>query len=281
MEKRLPYCHQSQIIRSRASLVKQALPTHGLRQLSPFLLLQHYGPEYIAPSTKAGEIHPHPHKGTEIISMVLQGCLEQKDSHGNHLKLESGDVSWLTAGAGIIHSEIPHPRHYKKGGPLEVIHLWINLPQKFKQISPYTQLTRAPQSPYFSAPGIELKIIAGTYKNINGLFHTFTPLSLFLLEIQEKQDWVYQAPAAFQGALYFLSGEGIVNEQAVKAGQIYCFDDKGLQLHSKSRSRCLLVSGSPIAEPMVRWGPFVMTSQQEVIQAQQDYYAGKMGVLID
>src|SRR5215217_2067334 len=156
--------------------VKQPLPNNELDSVSPFILLHHGGPTHHAPGEIKARLSPHPHRGFEPVTFLFSGKLHHKDSTGSEGFLQSGDVQWMTAGSGIIHSEGPSAEFAKEGGDIELIQLWVNLPRDQKMTTPRYQDIKNETIPSLHENGFELRMVAGTHKNVKGPASTFTPI---------------------------------------------------------------------------------------------------------
>ncbi|GAB4091866.1 pirin family protein [Flaviaesturariibacter terrae] len=261
--------------------VKQPLPADGLDGLSPFILLHHAGPQQHAPGALQARLSPHPHRGFEPVTFLFSGKLHHKDSTGSEGFLESGDVQWMTAGSGIIHSEGPSADFAREGGSMELIQLWVNLPREHKMTAPKYQDIKSRQMPVVTAPGIRAQLVAGEFGGQRGPASTFTPMLALMvffeaggrLEVPLPQDWNAMA--------YVLAGSVAAGETVLDAANLGVFngDGDGVLLEARENGYLLLLAGEPIAEPVVQYGPFVMNYPGEIRQAILDYESGRMGVL--
>lgn len=255
--------------------------------MSPFLLLDYAAPVEIPPS--AGEprgVGEHPHRGFETVTIVYQGEVEHRDSGGNHGKIGPGDVQWMTAASGVVHEE-KHGREFtSKGGTMEMVQLWVNLPARLKMSPPGYQdiLDRnIPKVPLAGGAGT-LRVIAGDFAGVRGPARTFTPVDLWDLRLRAQGQAELRLPTGHTTALLVLQGEVQLNgAQAVKAAELATVAREGerLSLEALTDATVLVLSGEPIDEPVVGYGPFVMNSEAEIQKAIRDFQMGRMGALVN
>lgn len=269
-----------------ATIVKQALPTAEVQQISPFLLLHHFGPTFAPIGGDPLDVGPHPHRGFEPVTFLYSGGIRHKDSRGNEGILSGGDVQWMTAGMGIIHSEKASPTFLEQGGVMEGIQLWINLPAQDKMMQPAYQDIKSEHIPAWqSADGkTSYRLVAGSYQGMSGPASTRTPILALQVELQPGAELSIDIPEGFQSMLYWLNGE-VADEEGVVYGDEtllhFSLDGHLIALKGLQPSRGLLLAGAPIHEPLAQWGPFVMNTQTEIMAAMRDYQMGKMGVYIE
>ncbi|WP_299050764.1 pirin family protein [uncultured Polaribacter sp.] len=266
--------------------LRQPLPTQGIENVDPFLLLHHYGPYAISEFNNPFDLGPHPHRGFEPITLLFKGEQFHRDSLGNEMVVKAGGVQWTTAGRGIIHAEAPTKTFVKKGGDLEGIQLWLNLPAKDKMITPNYQHLEDEEIPkiFSDDKKVQLNIIAGTQKEATGKIKTQTEVNVFTAKAEENGNLEIEVPKHHQSLLYLLEGEVVVNGQEnLKKGnnQMVTFNQDGNTFHfnAKSKSTLLILSGAPIQEKVTQYGPYVMNTQTEILEAMRDYQQGKMGYL--
>lgn len=261
--------------------VKQPLPTHELEQVSPFILLHHAGPHTYQPGAYKARISPHPHRGFEPVTFLFSGKAHHRDSLGNEGFLESGDVQWMTAGSGIIHSEGPSEAFSKEGGVLEMIQLWINLPRAHKMTAPKYQDIPSARIPEISEEGLRIRLVAGQYKDVKGPADTFTPITAMMIHAEAGATFSMPLPAAHHALVYVLDGQLDVQGTEIDALHMGIWNEDGdaISFSVKSKAKLLLLAGEPINEPMSSYGPFVMNYPGEIRQAILDYETGKMGTL--
>ena len=266
--------------------LRQPLPSEGIENVDPFILLHHYGPYAISEFNNPFDLGPHPHRGFEPITLLFQGEQFHRDSLGNEMVVKAGDVQWTTAGHGIVHAEAPTKEFVKKGGTLEGIQLWLNLPAKDKLMPPNYQHLEAAQIPkiFSEDQKVQLNVIAGNQKDQTGLIKTQTTVNVFTAEAQENGMLDVDIPQNHQSLIYVLDGTVLVNDTKVlKKGenQMIVFNQDGNSIHFKAKttSTILILSGEPILEKVTQYGPYVMNTQTEILEAMRDYQQGKMGYL--
>lgn len=255
--------------------------THG-EQLSPFLLLDYAGPHHFAPGTEKRGVGEHPHRGFETVTVVYAGEVEHRDSTGKGGVIGPGDVQWMTAGAGILHEEFHSEAFVRQGGELKMIQLWVNLPAKDKMTPPGYQSITAEAIPTITLPDNagHLRVIAGHYDDVNGPAHTFSPLNVWDLQLNQGHDVTLHQPDGWSTALVVLEGDVQVNEtESVREGQLVVFSQKGETLHlsANADTKVLLMAGEPLQEPIVGYGPFVMNTKTQIIEAVSDFNSGRFG----
>lgn len=266
--------------------VKQPLPTMKVEQVSPFLLLHHFGPISVEPGADPLDLGPHPHRGFEPVTFLYSGGIRHKDSRGNEGILQDGDVQWMTAGRGIIHSERGSKAFLESGGVMEGIQLWINLPKQHKMAQPGYQDIKAARIPVLEEDEgrVRLRVVAGNYKGTTGPARTFTPLLALQGHLQPGGFAAIELPEHFNALAYVLKGQVKLNESFSYAGEHLLHfrnDGEGFSLRAEAESQVLILAGEPIDEPVASWGPYVMNTQTEIMQAIRDYQMGKMGVYVD
>jgi redox-sensitive bicupin YhaK (pirin superfamily) len=269
-------------------LVNRAFPTRQLSDLDPFLLLDEIGPKDLAPREAKGA-PDHPHRGFETVTYMLDGKFEHKDSRGNAGKLGPGDVQWMTAGAGVVHSEMPEREFAQKGGQLHGFQLWVNLPRKDKMIDPRYQDIPSPKIPVSqTADGlVTAKVIAGEALGNTAVIETRTPITYIHFTLQSGASITQPVPKEYNAFVYVIRGQGLFGsdnqKQLAHRGQIIIFDKDGeeVEIRTTSDTRSaldvLLIAGKPLNEPIARYGPFVMNNREEIMEAIADYQNGSMG----
>lgn len=261
-------------------VVRRPFPTGALADVDPFLLLDHLGP-FDAPPGEAKGAPDHPHRGFETVTYLLEGEMEHKDSAGNAGRLTPGDVQWMTAGAGVVHSEMPSARVQRDGGTIHGVQLWVNLPRNAKMTRPRYQEIAAARIPVASADGVTVRVIAGQAYGKSAVIDTHTPILYFHVSLAPGARFEEKVPAGFTVMAYVLSGEVRAGSDGrpVREGHLAIFgsDGEAVALEAAAASEVLLIGGMPLREPVARYGPFVMSTQQELLQAFEDYRAGKMG----
>jgi quercetin 2,3-dioxygenase len=274
-----------------AHMVGDGFPVRNLipgddvgEQLSPFLLLDYAGPAYFQPTDTPRGVGEHPHRGFETVTIVYEGVVAHRDSTGSGGIIGPGDVQWMTAASGIVHEEMHERAWAKKGGTLHAIQLWVNLPKAFKMSKPgYQTLLNAeiPLVDLGNGTG-HLRVIAGEFRGVKGPAKTFTPVHLYDLRVKAGHRTDVTVPAGFNTAVFVLQGEAVINGSGpVKEAELARLDKTGerITVEATSDAILLVLSGEAIHEPIARYGPFVMNTQQEIVQAAHDYQAGLMGHL--
>ncbi len=252
--------------------------------LSPFLLLDYAAPSEFPPALAPRGVGEHPHRGFETVTIAYQGEVEHRDSAGHKGRIGPGDVQWMTAASGIVHEEMQGREFTKNGGTLEMVQLWVNLPAKFKKSPPgYQDVvgSRTPVVPLVGGAGT-VRVIAGEFEKEKGPARTFTPIELWDVRLQAGKAVNLHVPAGQSTALLVLHGGGRVNgSKSVDAEQLVVLDRDGetVSIEAGADSTILLLSGNPIDEPVVGYGPFVMNTEGEIRQAMADYRNGLMGHL--
>lgn len=254
--------------------------SHGA-EISPFLLLDYAGPAHFDPTSQARGVGQHPHRGFETVTIVYSGEVAHRDSTGQGGVIKAGDVQWMTAGAGIIHDEYHAESFRASGGVLEMVQLWVNLPAVHKLTAPRYQDIRSEQIPQLALADNagSIRVIAGNYGAEQGAAETFSPMQVWDINMQPGGATELKLPAGWNVSLLVLSGSVAVNGAELRGSQLALLDSAGttLTLKSAADSRMLLLSGEPLQEPVVGYGPFVMNTQAQINQAITDYQAGKFG----
>lgn len=256
----------------------------GAAQISPFLLLDHAGPHTFEPARRPRGVGQHPHRGFETVTLVYEGELEHRDSTGSGGRIGEGDVQWMTAGAGIIHEEFHSRAFTERGGRLEMVQLWVNLPARDKDTPAAYQTLRdadIPEIPLDDRAG-RVRVVAGRYRGHEGPASTFTPINLWDLRLVSGRAARLSVPKGHTTLLVVLEGTVQINgETIVRDEAVVSFERRGEELHLEANNdaKLLLLGGEPIEEPVVGHGPFVMNSVEEIHQAFADFQRGKYGAL--
>jgi redox-sensitive bicupin YhaK (pirin superfamily) len=258
--------------------VMSPLPNQWVGQISPFIMLDHFGPQHI-PAGEPFFVPPHPHRGFAPVTILFDGEVEHKDSVGNIGRIKGGDIQWMTAGSGVVHSEGAPESFLKTGGVLHLIQLWINLPAAHKMTAPSYQEIKSDSIPVLQEGNCKVRVIAGDYKDLQGPAKTFSPLSLLHITIPEGEEITIDVAKGFNSSYYLTKGETIIDDYEVPAQHLVWLSDEGTNITVRAirDSELLFMAGEPINEPLVSYGPFVMNSKTEIIQAIHDYENGLMG----
>jgi redox-sensitive bicupin YhaK (pirin superfamily) len=253
-------------------------------EMSPFLLLDYAGPTEFTPTEKRRGVGQHPHRGFETVTIVYDGEVEHRDSTGGGGTIGPGDVQWMTAAAGIVHEEF-HGRDYaRRGGPFEMIQLWVNLPARDKMSSPGYQGITDAQIPKVDLPAGAgfVRVIAGSYAGAAGPARTFSPMNVWDVRVKAGQPVSFELPAGHTTAVFVLKGSiKLPGGEVAREGELAVMERAGTQLafEAAEDATLLLLNGAPTNEPIVGYGPFVMNSEAEIRQAFMDFQSGKMGRL--
>lgn len=263
--------------------IHRAFPTAQLEDIDPFLLLDHLGPADLRPGEAKG-FPDHPHRGFETVTYVLEGRLQHRDSHGNHGSLGPGDIQWMTAGSGLVHSEMPGDDLVRNGGRLHGFQLWINLPRRDKMIAPKYQELTGNRIPIVNDAGVSIRLIAGEALGRKGLIETRIPITYLHLTLQPGSQYLQTIPAEQNAFAYIIDGAAKFDSghPAVRADNAVLFDhtaDEVWIAAAEAETNILLIAGRPLNEPVARYGPFVMNTRHELVQAFEDFQAGRMGRL--
>ncbi len=264
--------------------LRRAFPGPELTDLDPFLLLDQMGPMDLMPGDKRG-FPPHPHRGFETVTYLLSGEMEHRDSWGNRGRLRPGDVQWMTAGSGLVHSEMPGRDFAQPGGRLHGFQLWVNLPRRDKMIAPRYQDTAAERIPAAaSADGrVRARVIAGEALGVQGVIETRIPILYLHVTVEPGAEFIQAVPKSENAFVFMIEGGGTFGGKRVKANEVALFDRAGETVRVTNTGAgplaFLLIAGEPIGEPVARYGPFVMNTREEVLQAVEDFRQGRMGKL--
>jgi redox-sensitive bicupin YhaK (pirin superfamily) len=257
-------------------VVRRPFPGERIDHVDPFLLIDEMGPVDYARGEAVGA-PDHPHRGFETVTYVLEGEMEHEDSAGHRGRLGPGDVQWMTAGAGIVHSEMPSRRIREEGGRVHGFQVWVNLPRRDKMMRPRYQEVSGAKLPVASAPGASVRVVAGEALGVKAAIDTRTPIVF--------QDWTLEPGAEvtvpFERGLrmmaYVFEGEARVGDTVVRDGQLAILGEGEAVRLGGGRGRVLLLGGVPLNESVARYGPFVMNTRSELLEAFEDFQSGKMG----
>jgi len=251
------------------------------RALDPFLLLDFAGPANFPATDQQRGVGEHPHRGFETVTIVYEGAVSHRDSTGKGGTIGPGDVQWMTAGGGILHEEFHAPEFGRSGGPFRMIQLWVNLPSKDKMVVPgYQPITTA------DIPSVELsggagtvRVIAGNFGGERGPAHTYTPVNMWDLRLNAGGTTALDLPAGHTAALVVVAGAATISGARAEEGQAVLLEREGSEAHvmAEGEAKILVLTGEPIGENVVGYGPFVMTSEREIRQAMIDFNAGRFG----
>jgi len=257
-------------------IVRRPVPTAGFDLADPFLLIDEMGPANYGPGEAVGA-PDHPHRGFETVTYMIEGAFEHEDSAGHRGTIKAGGVQWMTAGAGIVHSEMPSQEIREKGGRVHGFQIWVNLPSKLKMTQPRYQEISSERIPIATSPDGKARgrIVAGEAFGKKAVIDTHTPIVY--------QDWTLEGAdieleiAEETALVYVFEGAARVGDSLVKDGELAVLG-AGDRVHLRAeKARLLLLAGQPIKEQVARYGPFVMTTEREIMEAIDDFRSGKMG----
>lgn len=260
-------------------VTRRPVPGPGLPDLDPFLFLNHHGPQIYPPHNRGLPFGPHPHRGFETVTFILEGSLAHHDSGGSSSVIEAGGVQWMTAGRGIVHAEVSPESFLRAGGPLEILQLWVNLPARMKMIEPaYVGLQEA-QIPVYARDGVRMQIISGQWRDAIGAIRSNTGVFMSVANLDDGAVLEVDGIKGRAVFLYIVSGELEVEGVAAPEAHLVQCSHAGdrLTMRAIGATRILFGHADPIDEPIVSHGPFVMNSVAEIEQAVADYRAGLFG----
>ncbi|MFM7672806.1 MAG: pirin family protein [Bacteroidota bacterium] len=257
----------------------------GKMRMSPFFLLDYGSLVEFPPTDTPRGVGVHPHRGFETVTIAYRGRIAHHDSAGHHGIIGEGDVQWMTAASGLLHKEYHEESFSKKGGPFQMVQIWVNLPAKHKMDPPaYQEITNERMGKFHLPDGKGIvEVIAGNFQGTKGPARTFTPIEMYNLKLQAGAQVELDLPVNHNTALLLIEGSATIQSNTVPADHFVLFNSDGerIQVEAKQDSVILVLSGEPIQEPIAAYGPFLMNSWAEIEQAIQDFNAGKFGVLED
>jgi len=264
-------------------VTRRPLPGPGLDQLDPFLFLNHHGPQVYGPHNRGLPFGPHPHRGFETVTFILQGSLAHRDSGGHESVINEGGVQWMTAGSGLVHAEISPASFLDSGGPLEILQLWVNLPSRLKMTAPrYTGLQKEdiPALPTADGRGT-VNLIAGEWGGRSGPFESLTGVFMSTVKLQAGGAVSFPGMGGRNVFLYVVSGSVRIAGEPAQQHRLVELSDAGDTVDIVADADAVLLFGhaEAIGEPVVAHGPFVMNTHGEIQQAVRDYMDGKFGGL--
>ena len=253
--------------------------------ISPFLMMDHAAPKYFPPTQKKRGVGEHPHRGFETVTFAIKGEVEHRDSGGGGGKITTGGIQWMTAGSGVVHDEFHSREFSQKGGDFEMIQLWVNLPSKFKMTPPRYQSFEKGDFPIIDHGNHEMsvKVIAGTFGTVTSPVKTFSPINVYELNGSSGSQLEITLPVGSNTLVFQLSGKSSVADQQIEKGNLAILSKSGnsFKLELLEESKVMILNGEPLGEPVAAYGPFVMNTRQELMEAFKDFQAGKMGQLVN
>ena len=260
-------------------VVHRPFPVPELSYVDPFLLIDEMGPVDYGPGAAIGA-PDHPHRGFETVTYVIEGAMEHEDSHGHRGTIRAGDVQWMTAGAGVIHSEMPAAEIVANGGRMHGFQIWVNLPRARKLTAPRYQEYAREQLPVVDDAGTWVRVIAGEVDGRRSPIETTVPTTLLHVRLAPHAARSFAVPAGANTIVHTIAGSGSVAEAAVRIHDVAVIEASSGSVRLAANDEpfdALLLAGVPLREPVARYGPFVMNTREEVVQAVDDFRSGRFG----
>jgi redox-sensitive bicupin YhaK (pirin superfamily) len=267
-------------------VINQPFPGHALKDVDPFILLHHWGPYAFPANNDALSIGSHPHRGFEPVTFIFDGEVHHRDSMGNDSIIKAGGVQWMTAGKGVVHSEMGTEEFHKNGGKLEIIQVWINLPKNLKMSTPSYQGFQKESIPVVSQDNgkVKINVVSGNVEGAKGPIHSLTGIDAYTIYMEKEGKATLEIDQSKNLTIYLLEGALTINNTKVDSGKntiTFDMDGTTVNIEAIEKSKMLLLAGAPIKEPVAQYGPFVMNTREELQEAFDDFYNGKMGTLND
>jgi redox-sensitive bicupin YhaK (pirin superfamily) len=263
---------------------RRPVPGPRVEQVDPFLFLNHHGPQTYGPNNGGLPFGPHPHRGFETVTFILKGELAHRDSAGHESIIRQGGVQWMTAGSGLVHAEISPDAFKRTGGPLEILQLWVNLPGRLKMTKPRYIGLQGDGIPALTADDgrVTVNLISGSWGGATGPIPSLTGVFMTTVELKAGGKVAFESAEGRNVFLYVVRGEIAANGTPVKAWSLAQMSLAGdtVELQASIDAVVLFGHGEPIGEPVVAHGPFVMNTREEIVQAIQDYQAGKFNAVV-
>ena len=283
MEKKIDFILKGREKSVGPETVLQPLPHKEFRFASPFIVLHHLAPIQFQPGSPPERLHPHPHRGFAPVTFMFQGEGYHRDSACHTGTIKEGEVQWMFAGRGLLHSEGPTKELLEKGGSYEFVQLWVNVPAKHKMDEPYYQQAAREEMPrVFSDEGNELRLASGSYDQLEGPIQSFTPVTSIFGTVRSGITFQFHAIEGYWTLLYLLEGEVLLNEtHSISGRHLVVFSKEGtdIRVEVKANSKILYLSAEPIMEPVAAKGNIVMNTEEEIKQAEKDISEGLFGSL--
>ena len=257
------------------------MPGPAIGQLDPFLFLNHHGPQTYPPNNGGLPFGPHPHRGFETVTFILEGELSHLDSGGHESVIGAGGVQWMTAGSGLVHAELSPASFKAKGGPLEILQLWVNLPSRLKMTAPNYLGLQGADIPKVEIDGAIIEVLSGAFAGVEGPFPSLIGIEMGVVRLSAGGSLSVPVAKGRSVFLYVVSGEIVAGGQTAKAWNLVELNDDGDAVAFAAPGGAVVVLGhaAPLGEPVFAQGPFVMNTRQEIVQAIADYNAGKFGTV--
>ena len=266
------------------NIIDQPLPINNIAYFDPFLLIHHWESKLPGNQKKLEVgVGPHPHRGFSPVTFIYKGEVNHNDSLGNNHTISSGGTQWMSAGKGITHSERPSEKMAKNGGELEFIQFWINTLAKNKMDQPFYLPLSKEKTPTIKNEHYKIQVVCGNYAGIKGAIKHSSPLNLLRIEMNESAHLSFEIKASDNTLIYLLDGELNINDKNCNAKNMVLFENTGFEINVKAKknTRFIVLSGAPLNESVVSYGPFVMNTKSEIITALNDSQEGKLGELIE
>jgi len=267
-------------------ILDQPLPNQKMDQLDPFLLIHHWD-DVLKGNQKQNDagVGPHPHRGFSPVTLIFKGGVHHRDSRGNNSIVMAGGTQWMFAGMGITHSERPYKELAENGGEFELIQFWLNVPAKNKMEQPFYKPITKEETPTYISDNkkVQIGVVSGNFKNLTGIVDTFTPVTVLRMDFEKDGEIEFEIPSKQNALMYLLNGHANVNNEEITSKDLVWFNNDGddIKIIANETTRAILLSGEPIGEEVVSYGPFVMNTHTEIMEALRDAQMGKMGVLIE
>jgi redox-sensitive bicupin YhaK (pirin superfamily) len=266
-------------------VTRRPVPGPRVRQVDPFLFLNHHGPQTYPPGNAGLPFGPHPHRGFETVTFILDGELTHKDSAGHESRITAGGVQWMTAGRGIVHAEISSDAFKREGGPLEILQLWVNLPARLKMTAPRYVGLQADAIPAIATEdglGV-VSLISGGWRGHVGPIESLTGIVMTTITLRAGGRVAFDSLVGRSVFLYVVRGGVLVNDHAAEAFNLVelSLDGAVVDIAATADAVLLFGHGDPIGEPVVAYGPFVMNTEDEIREAIEDYRKGRFGNALD
>jgi redox-sensitive bicupin YhaK (pirin superfamily) len=263
-------------------VTRRPLPGPGVEQIDPFLFLNHHGPQVYPPGNRGLPFGPHPHRGFETVTFILEGELAHEDTAGHRSVIRAGGVQWMTAGSGLIHAELSPEEFKRRGGPLEILQLWVNLPARLKMAQPaYVGLQRESIPALATADGLgKVNLIAGAWGGATGPVRSLTGVFMSTVQLDAGGRVEFAEVGRRNVFLYVVRGSIEIGGATANAYELAELSAAGDRVEIRATEAAVLLFGhaEPIGEPVVAHGPFVMNTRDEIAQAIRDYQAGRFNV---